>query len=251
MTSPDFSPLAGRYAATRPGYPRALFDYLASLVDRHELAWDCATGNGQAAVGLAENFDRVVATDISAEQIRHAAKHPRIDYRVAESSASALGDASVDLVTVAAAVHWFDLEAFYKEVRRVSRAGGALAVWTYHVGHVEPPFDRVFHRFYYDVLRPYFGPKVKPVDEGYANLTLPGESADPAEPFFVTAEWDLARVKAFIRSWSGARKYQEDRGEDPVLTIEEELDALWGPPESTHRLRWPLYVRASRVTVGP
>lgn len=247
MTTPDFSPLAERYARSRPGYPPALFEHLASLVDRHEVAWDCATGNGQAAVGLAEHFERVIATDVSAEQIRHATKDPRVDYRVAQSESSGLDDDSADLITVAAAVHWFDLEAFYAEARRVLRPRGVLALWTYHVGHVEAPFDKVFYRFYYDLLRPYFSPRVGLVDEHYKTLTLPGEPLDPKERFYVTADWNLAQMKGFIRSWSGAQKYLEEHGQDPIDTIAEELGALWGEPGTVNRVRWPIFIRAARV----
>lgn len=247
MTSPDFSPLAGNYARSRPTYPGELFDHLASLVEPRHLAWDCATGNGQAALGLADHFDRVIATDISAEQIKHAVVHPRVDYRVASSESSGLDHHSVDLITVASAVHWFDLEAFYAEARRVLRPGGVLAVWTYHVGHVEPPFDRVFHRFYYDLLRPYFAPRARLVDERYQTLVLPGQPLDLNSPFFVTAQWNLEQMKGFIMSWSGSQKYLEDRGQDPVDAISDELETLWGSPTEVRRVRWPLFIRAARV----
>lgn len=247
MTSPDFSPLAEEYARSRPGYPPALFAYLAGLVDRHDVAWDCATGNGQAAVGLAEHFRHVIATDISAEQIRHAIDNPRVDYRVSGSGSSGLDTGAVDLVTVAAAVHWFDLDAFYAEVRRVLQPGGVLAVWTYHVGVVEPPFDRVFDRFYVDVLAQYFAPGAKLVDDRYASLALPGTPLDPEEQFFVQQDWNLHQMKAFISSWSASRSYRRDRGRDPIEVIAEELGSAWGDASTIHRVRWPLFVRAVRL----
>lgn len=133
-----FSELAQAYARYRPSYPSALFSYLASVAPGREFAWDCGTGNGQAALALAEHFDRVVATDASAAQIAHAFAHERVDYRVERAEAVSLGDGSTDLITVAIAVHWFDLEAFYREVRRVLKAKGILAVWTYHLPMIEP-----------------------------------------------------------------------------------------------------------------
>ena len=110
---PDYSRVAESYSMARPGYPDELFKWLASLVERRDVAWDTATGSGQAAVSLARHFRRVIATDISEEQIRHARAHPRIEYRAASAEASGLPDNSVDLVVSAAALHWFDLERFY------------------------------------------------------------------------------------------------------------------------------------------
>jgi SAM-dependent methyltransferase len=246
MKSPDYSPFASEYARSRPTYPAELFAHLASLVHRHDVAWDCATGNGQAALGVVEHFDHVIATDVSDEQIAHAAPHPRIEYRVAGSEHSGLDDGSADLVTVASAIHWFDLESFYSEVRRVMRPGGVLAVWTYHVGHMEPPFDDLFARFYRNVLQPYFAPQVRLVDERYEGLTLPGETLH-ARTFHVSAQWDLGRMIAFIKSWSGTQRYLEERGEDPVALIAEELECLWGGREREQMLRWPLYARISRL----
>jgi SAM-dependent methyltransferase len=246
MAGPDFSPFAKEYAQSRPTYPAELFAHLASLIESHRLAWDCATGNGQAALDLARYFERVVATDVSAEQIRHAPPHPRVEYRVAPAESSGLDDRSVDLVTVAAAVHWFDPARFGAEVRRVARAGGVLAVWTYHVGQVEPPFDRVFAGFYRDVLAPYFRAGARLVDEAYQGLQLPGEPL-AAPPFTMSAEWSLDRMLAFIRSWSGTQKYLEEKGKDPTDLIAPELERLWGGRDTVHTVRWPLIVRMTRI----
>ncbi len=246
MTTPDYSPYAQQYARSRPTYPDELFAYLASLVQRHDRAWDCATGNGQAALALAKHFQQVIATDISAEQIRNAFQHPRIEYRVARSEESGLDDASIDLVTVASGVHWFDLDRFFREVRRVVRPGGVLAVWSYHIGHVDPPFDQIFLRFYQNVLSPYFAPGAELVDARYETLNLPGEQID-GKSFHVRANWKYEQMLAFIESWSGTQKYMEEKGEDPARLIEDELKSLWGPPEKIHAIRWPLFFRAARL----
>jgi len=125
----QFAAVSKEYAKFRPRYPRAIFEWIASLVDRHDLAWDCATGNGQAATGLADDFAHVEATDASPDQLRHAAAHPRIKYRQAAADDSGLEPGSADVVTVAQALHWLPLEAFYEEVRRVTRRGGALVAF--------------------------------------------------------------------------------------------------------------------------
>jgi SAM-dependent methyltransferase len=154
-----FSSASDRYAAYRPDYPAALFAWLAGLCAERELAWDCATGSGQAALGLAPHFRRVVATDASAEQVRHAAPHPLIDYRVAPAEASGLADHSVDLVTVAQAAHWFDLPRFYAEAARVLKPGGAIAVWGYGRMLLPGEMDGLFQRFYAKTVGPYWPPE--------------------------------------------------------------------------------------------
>lgn len=247
-----FSSASDRYAAYRPVYPAALFAWLAGLCPgpgtnaERGIAWDCATGSGQAALGLVPHFRQVVATDASAEQIRHAAPHPRIDYRVAPAEACGLADHSVDLVTVAQAAHWFDLDRFYAEARRVLRADGVLAAWTYHVGHVAPPFDALFGHFYRDVLASYFAPGARLVDDRYEGVTLPGAPIE-FPSFEVSAAWDLDRMLAFISSWSGTLAYREARGADPVALIAPDLERLWGPRDRVRAVRWPLYVRVSRL----
>ena len=246
MTSPDFSPFAREYARSRPTYPPELFDYLASLLEQRGLAWDCATGNGQAALELARLFERVVATDVSAEQIRHATPHSRVEYRVAPAEGSGLEPDSVDLLTVAAAVHWFDLGRFGAEARRVVRRGGVLAAWSYHVGRMEPPFGEILDHFYTDVVQPYFAPGARLVDEGYRNLDLPGEPISPPQ-FWMRADWTLDQMLAFIGTWSGTREYTRQRGESPLPLVSQLLERIWGDLATVQTLRWPLDMRVSRL----
>jgi SAM-dependent methyltransferase len=246
VASPDFSPFAAAYARSRPRYPAELFDWLAAQCPRRDAAWDCATGNGQAALGLAGRFARVVATDRSAEQLRHAPARPGVEWRAAPAESSGLADASIDLVTVAAAVHWFDLPAFLVEVARVARPGAVLAVWTYHVGRVEPPFDGFFHRLYWETLKPYFAPQTRLVDEGYATLALPGEAL-AAPRFEMRAEWTAAQALDFVASWSGSQAFRAARGVDPGGLVRDEAERLWGGEEASRTLRWPLHLRAVRL----
>ena len=246
MKSPDYSSYAKQYAQSRPVYPEKLFNYISSLVDEHDLAWDCATGNGQAALALTKHFKQIIATDISAEQIKHAIPHPQIEYRVATSEKSGLEDKSVDLVTAASALHWFDQDSFYSEVRRVVRSGGILAAWTYHVGYVEPPFEKIFLCFYRNVLFPYFAQGARLVDDRYETITLPGEPID-AGKFYVKAEWNLEQMLAFIKSWSGTQQYIKEQGGDPTAFVADDLKLIWGDPESVKTIRWPLFVKISRL----
>lgn len=244
--APDFSPLAAAYARARPRYPEALYAWLAAQSPGHRLAWDCATGSGQAAIGVAEHFQRLVATDVSREQIRHAPPHPRIDYRVARAEASGLADGSVDLVTAAAAAHWFDLPAFGAEAARVLRPGGLLAVWSYHAGIVEPPFQAVFDRLYWRVLKPYFAPGARLVDERYETLPLPGTPV-AAPRFEIVCRWTLAQTLDYIGSWSAAASCRRATGTDPVDAVRGELEALFGGAREERTLRLPIFLRAQRL----
>ena len=244
---PDFSLVAKGYATGRPGYPEELFDWLAATVaPARDTAWDAATGSGQAAWGLAQRFDRVIATDISAEQLRHARQHPRIDYRVARSESSGLPDHSVDLAVSAAAAHWFDLPRYYGELRRVVRPGGVAVAWTYHVAHVDPPLDAILWRLYKDVLGPYYPANVLLVDGRFAGVELPGrEIAAPSLQSIV--RWSARHVAQFAASWSSVPGYIAATGTDPIPELEAEVAAAFGGPDVVRELHFPLYIRASRL----
>ena len=195
---------------------------------------------------MAQRFDAVIATDISAEQLRHARQHPRIDYRVARSEASGLPGHSVDLAVSAAAAHWFDLPRYYEELRRVVRPGGVAAAWTYHVAHVDPPLDAILWRLYKDVLGPYYPPNVLLVDERFAGIELPGhELSVPA--FHSTVRWNARGVAQFAASWSPIPAYIAATGTDPIPELEAEVATAFGGPDVVRELRFPLYLRASRL----
>jgi hypothetical protein len=247
--APDFSPIAATYARVRPRYPDALYAWLAALVAQHELAWDCATGNGQAAAGVAAHFRQVVATDRSAEQLRHAPALSNVEYRLADAAHSGLAPASVDLVTIAAALHWVDHAAFAAEVRRVARAGAVLAAWSYHTAEVEPPFDGPFHRAYWDILKPHFAPQTDLVDRHYAGIPLPGEPI-AVPPFAIEVAWTLADCLDYVRTWSGAHAYRERTGHDAAEDVRAELEAIYGEGEGAMArrvVRIPIFVQARRL----
>lgn len=242
-----FALVSGAYADFRPTYPAALFDWLADVAPGHRLAWDCACGSGQASVDLAARFERVVASDASAGQLKGAAPHPRVEYRQAPAEASGLADGEVDLITVAQALHWFDRPRFYAEARRVLRPGGVLAVWTYGVQTLEDAAvnARVQH-FYREVVGPYWPPERVLVETGYREIEFPfAESAAPA--FAMTADWSLPRLLGYFRSWSATGRYRQARGEDPVLILEQVLTPLWGDPLAECTVTWPLAIRVGRV----
>ena len=240
-----FSAQADAYARYRPGYPAALFAWLASAAPDRTRAWDCATGSGQAAVALAEHFDEVVATDASAEQLRHAFAHPRVRYAVAPAEAPGLEDASVSLVTVAQALHWFDRRAFFREADRVLRPGGVLAAWMYRLFTVSAEVDRAVWRLYTDVVGPYWPGDRKLIDREYAGITLPFAPLAPPR-FDMEKRWTMDEVLGYLGTWSAVRRYREDRGEDPVAAWTSELAAAWGDPAAPRAVRWPLTLLVSR-----
>ncbi|BCS52563.1 class I SAM-dependent methyltransferase [Geobacter sp. SVR] len=241
-----FSGRAADYTRYRPSYPPALFDWLAGLSERHELAWDCGCGNGQAALGLVPHYRLVLATDPSPQQIENAVPHEQIRYGVASAEQSGLDPASIDLIVVAQALHWFDFGRFYEEVRRVARPGGIVAAISYGEVKVAGAPDAVISRFYHDLIGPYWPPERRYVDECYATIPFPfAEIAAP--PFAMEAEWSMEHLLGYLGTWSAVKEYHRQRGHDPLALIAEELAAAWGEPGQLRRISWPLALRVGRV----
>lgn len=238
-----FSKQAAEYAKFRPRYPKELFRWLASIAPSKDLAWDCATGNGQAAVELAEVFDRVIATDASEKQVANAEQHPGVEYRVAAAEASGLEAGTVDLITVAQALHWFDLEKFYSEVRRVLKPRGVLAAWAYKLATVSPAIDAVVNRYYSDIVGPYWPPE-RVLVEKFEELPFPFPAA-AAPPFEMVAEWSAENVLGYLRTWSATQRFMAAEKRDPLEVVEGELRKAWG--DQPRRVVWPLTMKAGRV----
>ncbi len=242
-----FSALASVYSEARPTYPEDLLDYIATLCSKRDSAWDCACGNGQATIALAERFACVFATDASAKQIAAASPHPKVSYRVSSAEDSGLEPDCVDLVVVAQAVHWFDLKRFYAEVERVLRTGGVLALWSYGALRVvgSEPANRVVQAFYHDVVGPFWPPERRLVEEGYRELLFPYPDIPPP-PFLMQQSWSLERFLGYLRSWSATGRYVEHHGSDPVVALQTKLRPAWGDPQGKHLIEWPLTLRAGR-----
>jgi len=241
-----FSGHAADYAKFRPSYPPELFEYLASLSPGHDLAWDCATGNGQAAMGLAGHFQRVMATDASPQQIESARLHPRISYRVAPAEASGIESNSVDLILVAQALHWFDMDPFFAEAKRVCRGDGILAISTYlHVSIVRE-VDAIVSKFYHDTTGPFWPPERELVETNFQSIHFPFNELSPRQ-FQMREQWNLDQLLNYLRTWSATKKFIQVRGFDPVDPLREELEHVWRDPKHARQVTWPLEVRTFRV----
>jgi SAM-dependent methyltransferase len=246
--SDHFSAAAPSYATYRPHYPAALFRWLADQTVERGRAWDCGTGNGQAAVALAAHFREVIATDPSVAQLAHAERTAGVHYAAMTAERAAIADLSVDLVTVAQALHWFDRSAFYREVARVLRPGGILTAWSYGLITLGKDLDSHIDRFYHETVGDYWPSERSLVDTGYAGIEFPF-AEENAPVFEMQAEWSLPQLAGYVSTWSAVRRYRTARGEDPVSGLVRELRPGWGRPESVRTVRWPLILRITRRSV--
>lgn len=237
-----FSEDSAGYSRFRPTYPEKLFTYLASVSNKHQKAWDCATGTGQSAIALAEYFSTVIATDASKTQIEKAEKKRGVIYRVATAENSHIADYSVDLITVAQALHWFDIEAFAKETTRVLRNKGIISVWTYDLLSLQEDMDEEIFRLYHSILGEYWPKERKMVEDGYKNIQLPFRELEAPE-FNMSANWNLSQLTGYLSTWSAAKKYYKKTGVNPVEKVYGRISHMWGKPDRVIPVRWPLSVR--------
>lgn len=239
-----FSAESGNYAQYRPTYPDELFEFLGSIVAANAVAWDCATGSGQAAIALADHFEKVIASDASQSQIDAAIADPRVEYRVASAEQSGLADHSVDLLTVGQAFHWFDETTFLAEAQRILKPDGMLAIWCYELCHVAEECDAIVDTLYRDIVGEYWPPERVTIEQGYSRADLPGEAV--AVPTFeMSSDWRSADMLGYLRTWSACKRYAAEKGSDPVALLESQLVAAWG--DQKRRVIWPMHIKVSRT----
>jgi SAM-dependent methyltransferase len=221
-----FSGHSKLYAAFRPTYPEELYAFLFSLVRSKGVAWDCATGNGQVARRLAQAFEKVYATDISAEQLAEAHPHPKIVYSVGNAEAPAFEANTFDLVTVGQALHWFDTESFFREVQRVTRPGGIIAVWGYTNLRVDPEVDTLVSEFYHSVVGPFWNDARTLVEQEYRTIAFPFRQV-PAPPFSIREQWTLRHLAGYLESWSATQAYIRHNKSNPVPSVISAINGVW------------------------
>ena len=242
----NFSVQSAAYAKFRPRYPDALFEFVAGLCSQRQLAWDCGTGNGQCAVSLAKFFDAVIATDASEKQLSNAEDHPRVEYRLARAEQSGLTGQSVDLITVAQALHWFKLEQFWPEVRRVLRPHAVIAVWCYAFVEISPEIDAVVNRYYSETVGSYWDFERELVEQGYRTVSFPFAELETPE-FAIEASWPLPHLIGYLQSWSATQKFIAANARDPTEAISRELAEVWGNVSAERLLKWPIHLRVGRA----
>lgn len=240
-----FSKQAATYQKHRPSSPLALFEYLSSLIDEHQLAWDCGTGNGQAAIGLADFFEQVYATDPSEQQIAHAVAHPKITYKTERAELCGLADNSANLVTVANALHWFDFPKFYAEVKRVLKPGGVIAAWTYGHTTIEPGIDAILKHYHDNVVGEFWQDENRLIDKNYSTIPFPFEEI-VAPSFSTHKTLSIDDFIGLMRSWSATQKYIDTYNADPVERVIKELVDVW--KTETKTATWILILKIGRNT---
>lgn len=241
-----FSGVSSAYAEFRPRYPKVLFEFIARVAPRHHVAWDCGAGNGQATLDLAEYFDAVIATDVSAQQIAEAPAHSKITWRVAPAEASGIAEHSVDATTVAQALHWFDHERFAAEVRRVSAPDAVIVAWTYETPFLEGKAGGILRRYAFETVGPYWPPERRYVNEGYRTIPFPFDRIE-APALELVEHWTRDQVVGYMRTWSSTTRFRKQHDVDPVIEVERELARLWPEATEPRRIAWPMPVLAGRV----
>lgn len=241
----NFSEQADKYAKFRPTYPDALYDYLMSIVTGRENAWDCGTGNGQVAHKLAAFFDKVFATDISRQQIENAIAHGKIEYSVQPAESTSFPDNTFELVTVAQAIHWFDFDAFYKEVNRTIRNRGVLAVIGYGGIQLSPSVDNVIAGFYRNIVGPYWDKERKYIDDNYRTIPFPYKEIK-APVFENVFDWSFEHLVGYLETWSAVKHYEKENALNPVSLIYDDLRKSWGDDE-TKKGRFTILLRVARI----
>ena len=243
-----FSTAADGYKRFRPQYPTELYACLARLTPTNELAFDIGCGNGQASRTLATHFSQVHASDASAAQIREAEPCANVTYHVSPAEQIQADDGTVDLVTVAQAIHWFRHDAFFAEVERVLKPGGILAAWGYQLLYTGTELDSVIQHFHSQVVGPYWPPERALLDNGYTRIHFPYPRV-PTQEFFMQATWQFSHLIGYLNTWSAVKQYQKAQGQNPIEIHWETLAKAWGDTDQARDIHWPLILYVGKKSL--
>jgi SAM-dependent methyltransferase len=244
LTRDLFSAHAADYAQFRPQYPPAFVKYISRLVRYRGVVWDCGCGNGQLSLGLAEHFQLVLASDISAEQVAQAPGHKGILYSVQPAEQTDFPDEFFDMVVVAQAIHWFNHEAFYREAHRVMGSNAVMVAIGYGLMRICPEVDAVLDHFYQNITGPYWEPERIYIDEAYQNLPFPFEPIH-VPSFEMPCAWSFGQMMGFLNTWSAVKEYEKEKGINPLSLVADYFEKAWGG-EERRKVVFPLFVRAGR-----
>jgi Methylase involved in ubiquinone/menaquinone biosynthesis len=241
----NFSSQSDQYAKFRPTYPSELFAYLNGLVATKKTAWDCGTGNGQVAFELAKTFEHVFATDISQSQLDHALQAKNITYSVQPAEKTNFEDGIFDLIVVAQAIHWFDFDAFYAEVRRTGKQNALLAVVGYGRIEINPEIDKLITEFYTNVIGPYWDKERSYIDEHYTTIPFPFQELKTPS-FENVHHWKLDHLIGYLNTWSAVKHYIKQHQQNPVENLLLQLKPLWQNGE-IKAVRFPILLRVGNI----
>jgi len=242
-----FGVKSSEYLQFRPDYPDSLYKFLTGLVDKRDLAWDCGTGNGQAAAQLAQYFKNVVGSDINQAQLNVAVKKDNIQYECWPAEKTGLKDGSVDLITIAQALHWFNFDKFYDEVRRVAKYKGIIAAWCYSLGSVDTEIDVLIRKLYSDILGDAYWPKERRyIDEEYLTIPFPFKEIETPD-FHIEKKINFMQLMGYLNTWSAVKQYQQVNQGNPINLIFSDLQLAWGDPDTARIMNWPVRLLAGHV----
>lgn len=241
-TKDNFSDMAGSYANWRPEYPPELFTYLSSLSAEHHHALDCGTGNGQAAKELARHYIEVRATDISEAQLKHAVVISNIYYSVGAAEKTGFPDSYFDIVCAAQAAHWFNHELFYKEVERILKPKGVLALIGYGLIEINAKIDRLIKTLYTDILGTYWDVERRFIYDNYSSLPFPYKETQ-VPSFQIDCKWNLAQLVGYLNTWSALNHYKKENGINPLEELVSELQNQWGNGEISRTVHFPIITK--------
>lgn len=234
------------YKKYRPKYPESLYAELLKHTPGRENCWDCGTGNGQVARVLAGHFKQVYATDISKNQLAQAPDLPNIRYNIQRAERTAFPDNTFDLITVAQAVHWFDLQEFYREATRVARPGAVLAVWGYGLLYFREPMDALISGFYREVVGPYWDGERRHIDSGYETIGFTLKKVGSLNGFRIEQPMDLETLQGYLTSWSSVQNYIRAKAENPVVPLIERLRKDWKEGKQK-TAQFPIFGKIGRI----